>query len=114
MQAASSWGSVEDLSLADWRRAICVNADSMLQGAKCASPLTRESQPRSIINLSQIAGIIASHNLAVYYNASKAGGLIKSASPWRCTERRFRLNDWENRVMWQSRSIILPPTKAVS
>jgi NAD(P)-dependent dehydrogenase (short-subunit alcohol dehydrogenase family) len=56
-------GSVEDLSLEEWRRG--------MRGCKYALPVMRESQPGSIINLSSIAGLVASHNVAVY-NASKA------------------------------------------
>jgi NAD(P)-dependent dehydrogenase (short-subunit alcohol dehydrogenase family) len=48
-----------------------VNADSVFLGCKHALPLMRKSQPGSIVNLSSIAGLIASHNFAVY-NASKA------------------------------------------
>jgi NAD(P)-dependent dehydrogenase (short-subunit alcohol dehydrogenase family) len=64
-------GSVEDLSLEEWRRSISVNADSVFLGCKYALPLMRENQPGSVINLSSIAGLIASHNFAAY-NASKA------------------------------------------
>jgi NAD(P)-dependent dehydrogenase (short-subunit alcohol dehydrogenase family) len=64
-------GSVEDLSLDDWRRGLSVNADSVFLGCKYALPLMRDTQPGSIVNLSSIAGLIASHNFAVY-NASKA------------------------------------------
>jgi len=48
-----------------------VNADSVFLGCKHALPLMRESQPGSIVNLSSIAGLIASQNFAGY-NASKA------------------------------------------
>jgi NAD(P)-dependent dehydrogenase (short-subunit alcohol dehydrogenase family) len=72
-------GSVEDLSLEDWRRGMSVNADSVFLGCKYALPLMRESQPGSIINLSSIAGLIASHNFAVY-NASKAAVWLLSKS----------------------------------
>jgi NAD(P)-dependent dehydrogenase (short-subunit alcohol dehydrogenase family) len=56
-----------------------VNADSVFLGCKCALPFMRESQPGSIINLSSIAGLIASHNFAVY-NASKAAVWLLSKS----------------------------------
>ena len=72
-------GSVEDLSLDEWRRGMSVNADSVFLGCKYALPLMRESQPASIINLSSIAGLIASHNFAVY-NASKAAVWLLSKS----------------------------------
>jgi NAD(P)-dependent dehydrogenase (short-subunit alcohol dehydrogenase family) len=72
-------GSVEDLSLEEWRRGMSVNADSVFLGCKHALPLMRESQPGSIVNISSIAGLIASHNFAVY-NASKAAVWLLSKS----------------------------------
>lgn len=72
-------GSVEDLSLEEWRRGMAVNTDSVFLGCKHALPLLRESQPASIINLSSIAGLIASHNFASY-NASKAAVWLLSKS----------------------------------
>jgi len=64
-------GTVEDLSLEQWRRGMAVNTDSVFLGARCALPLLRENQPGSIINISSISGLIAAHNFA-NYNASKA------------------------------------------
>jgi len=72
-------GSVEDLSLAEWRRNMAVNTDSVFLGIKAALPLLRQSTPASIVNLSSIAGLIASHNLASY-NASKAAVWLLSKS----------------------------------
>jgi NAD(P)-dependent dehydrogenase (short-subunit alcohol dehydrogenase family) len=72
-------GSVEDLSLDEWRHCMTVNTDSVFLGCKHALPLMRESQPGSIVNLSSIAGLIASHNFAVY-NASKAAVWLLSKS----------------------------------
>ena len=72
-------GSVEDLSLADWRRGMSVNADSVFLGTKYALPLMRESQPGSIINISSISGLIAGHNMA-NYNATKAAVWLLSKS----------------------------------
>lgn len=64
-------GSVEDLDLETWRQAMAVNADSAFLGCKHALPLLRESQPASIVNMSSVSALIASHNLLAY-NASKA------------------------------------------
>ena len=72
-------GSVEDLSFAEWRRGMSVNADSVFLGCKYALPLMRRSQPGSIVNISSIAGLIASHNFAAY-NASKAAAWLLSKS----------------------------------
>lgn len=64
-------GSIEDLSLDQWRSGMSVNVDSIFLGCKLALPLLRASQPASIINMSSIAGLIAAPSLA-NYNASKA------------------------------------------
>jgi NAD(P)-dependent dehydrogenase (short-subunit alcohol dehydrogenase family) len=64
-------GSVEDLDLATWRRTMAVNADSAFLGCKHMLPLLRNGQPASIINISSISALVASHNL-IAYNASKA------------------------------------------
>ena len=56
-----------------------VNTDSVFLGAKHALALMRERQPGSIINVSSIAGLIASHNFA-NYNASKAAVWLLSKS----------------------------------
>lgn len=72
-------GSVEDFTLEEWRRGMAVNTDSVFIGTKAALPLMRENTPGSIINLSSIAGLIASHNFA-NYNASKAAVWLLSKS----------------------------------
>jgi len=64
-------GSVEALSLEQWRRAFSVNVDGVFLGCKHAMPLLRERQPASIVNISSIAAMIADGGLASY-NASKA------------------------------------------
>lgn len=64
-------GSVEDLDLETWRRAMAVNADSAFLGCKHALPLLRANQPASIVNMSSVSALVASHNLTAY-NASKA------------------------------------------
>ena len=66
-----TFGSVEDLSLEAWRRGMSVNVDSVFLGCKHALPLMRETQPGSIVNMSSVSALVASHNLA-NYNASKA------------------------------------------
>jgi NAD(P)-dependent dehydrogenase (short-subunit alcohol dehydrogenase family) len=48
-----------------------VNVDSVFLGCKHALPLMRERQPGSIVNISSVSALIASHNLA-NYNTSKA------------------------------------------
>lgn len=64
-------GSVEDLTLEDWRRGMSVNVESVFLGCKHALPALRAGAPASIVNISSISGLVAGHNLA-NYNASKA------------------------------------------
>jgi NAD(P)-dependent dehydrogenase (short-subunit alcohol dehydrogenase family) len=56
-----------------------VNTDGVFLGAKHALTLMRERQPGSIVSVSSIAGLIASHNFA-NHNASKAAVWLLSKS----------------------------------
>ena len=64
-------GDVEHLSFADWKKCFAVNSDGVFLGCKYAMPLLRENQPAAIVNISSIAGLIASYEMPAY-NASKA------------------------------------------
>jgi NAD(P)-dependent dehydrogenase (short-subunit alcohol dehydrogenase family) len=64
-------GTIEELELAQFRRVMSVNVDSVFLGAKHAIRYLAQNQPGSIVNISSIAGLIASHNTPAY-NASKA------------------------------------------
>ena len=73
-------GSVEDETFENWKRVLDVDLDSVFLGCKYALPLMRASgAPGSIVNISSIAGLIASHNFAAY-NAAKAGVWLLSKS----------------------------------
>ena len=64
-------GSVEDETYDAFRKVQAVDVDSIFLGCKYAMPLMRAHGLGSIVNISSIAGIIASHNY-VSYNAAKA------------------------------------------
>jgi NAD(P)-dependent dehydrogenase (short-subunit alcohol dehydrogenase family) len=68
---AGGKGGVEEMELAQFRRVMSVNVDSVFLGAKHAIKYLAQNQPASIVNISSIAGLIASHNTPAY-NASKA------------------------------------------
>ena len=63
-------GSIEQTSLADWKRVMAVNADGVFLGCKAAWPLLKRSAAPAIVNLSSVSGLIGGANLAAY-NASK-------------------------------------------
>lgn len=66
-----SMASVEDEELEIFRKVQAVDVESIFLGCKYAIPLMRAHGMGSIINISSIAGIIASHNY-ISYNTAKA------------------------------------------
>lgn len=64
-------GTIETCTLEEWQRGFAINVDSVFLGCQKALPLLRDSQPAAIINISSIAGLIASDTMPGY-NASKA------------------------------------------
>lgn len=64
-------GNIENCSLEDWQRGFSINVDSVFLGCQTALPLLKQHQPGSIVNISSIAGLIASDSMPCY-NASKA------------------------------------------
>jgi NAD(P)-dependent dehydrogenase (short-subunit alcohol dehydrogenase family) len=81
-------GSVEDTSLADWRRTQAVNLDGVFLGTRAAIAAMQPAGG-AIINVSSIEGIIGEPLIAAY-NASKGGVRIftKSAA-LHCAERGY-------------------------
>lgn len=70
-------GSVEQTSLEDWRLVHAIDLDGVFLGCKHAIPLIRETTRAensrgAILNISSIAGVIASGRMAAY-NSAKAG-----------------------------------------
>jgi len=72
-------GNIETCEFEDWQRCFSVNVDSIFHGCQKALPLMREHAPGSIINISSIAGLIASDTMPAY-NASKAAVWMLSKS----------------------------------
>lgn len=64
-------GDILTCTLEEWHKGFAVNVDSVFLGCQKALPLMMEHQPGSIINISSIAGLIASDSMPGY-NASKA------------------------------------------
>lgn len=72
-------GHIESCTLEEWRRGFAINVDSVFLGCQKALPLMKDHQPGSIINISSIAGLIASDTMPGY-NASKAAVWMLSKS----------------------------------
>src|SRR5437764_2313250 len=71
-------GTVEDTTLADWRRMMAVNLDGTFLGCKHALALIKRNGG-AIVNISSVSGLVGGHNLAAY-NASKGGVRLLSKS----------------------------------
>ena len=72
-------GNIESCDFDDWKRCFSVNVDSIFHGCQKALPLMREHAPGSIVNISSIAGLIASDTMPAY-NSSKAAVWMLSKS----------------------------------
>ena len=72
-------GNIETCTLENWHKSFAVNVDSVFLGCQKALPLMKDHQPGSIINISSIAGLIASDTMPAY-NASKAAVWLLSKS----------------------------------
>lgn len=71
--------TLEEMELSQFRRVMSVNVDSVFLGAKHAIKYLAQNQPGAIVNISSIAGLIASWNNPAY-NASKAAVWLLSKS----------------------------------
>ncbi len=65
-------GSIADMSLAEWQRQQAINLDGVFLGVKYGIRAMRDSGGGSIVNMSSVAGLKGSANLAAY-NATKGG-----------------------------------------
>lgn len=66
-----SLGSIEDESYEGFKRVMAIDVDSIFLGCQAAVPLMKAHAPGSIINISSIAGLIASGSM-LSYNTAKA------------------------------------------
>jgi 3(or 17)beta-hydroxysteroid dehydrogenase len=81
----------ENTRLADWQRIFAVNVESVFLGCRAAIPAMRRAEGGSIINLSSVAGLLATP-YATAYGASKAAvrQLTKSVAQ-HCAEEKLNI-----------------------
>ena len=65
-------GSVEEISIEDWKRTHAIDLDGVFYGMRSCLPLMRQSGGGAILNISSISGIVAAGNLAAYNSAKAA------------------------------------------
>jgi NAD(P)-dependent dehydrogenase (short-subunit alcohol dehydrogenase family) len=78
------FGSVLEMSLADWRRQNAVNIDGVFLSVKHAIPLMRRSGGGSIIMMSSVAGLRGAGNLAGYSASKGAVRLFAKSVAMEC------------------------------
>jgi 3(or 17)beta-hydroxysteroid dehydrogenase len=83
--------SPETTSLANWRSVFAVNVEGAFLGCRAALPAMRRSGAGSIINISSVAGLLATP-FATAYGASKAAvrQLTRSVAQY-CTEEQLNI-----------------------
>lgn len=89
-------GSVEDTSLEAWRLVHAIDLDGVFLGCKHGVPAIRrtieaDGTRGSILNISSIAGIIASGRMAAYNSAKAAVRHLTKSVALHCASRRDRI-----------------------
>jgi len=82
-------GSILEMTLADWRRQQAINLDAVFLGMKHCIPLIRDSQGGSVINMSSVAGLKGSANLAAYCATKGGVRLLTKGVALECAAQRW-------------------------
>jgi NAD(P)-dependent dehydrogenase (short-subunit alcohol dehydrogenase family) len=87
-------GPIVDMTLENWRRQQAINLDGVFLGVKHAIPLMTSSGGGSIINISSVAGLKGSANLAGYCATKGGVRLFTKAAAMECAnaDNNIRVN----------------------
>ena len=77
-------GSVDKMSLKDWRAVMAVNIDGVFLGTKHAVPAMRRAGGGSIVNISSILGLTGEEKLSAYCASKGAVRLFTKAVALEC------------------------------
>jgi len=84
--------TIEDTSLAEWRRLMSVNLDGVFLGIKFAIATMKKSGGGSIINIASVAGLIGNPDASAYH-ASKGGvRSLSKAAAIECSKAGYDYN----------------------
>ncbi|MCB2083264.1 MAG: glucose 1-dehydrogenase [Sphingomonadaceae bacterium] len=84
-------GNIETCKFEDWKRCFAVNVDSIFHGCQKALPLMREHAPGSIINISSIAGLIASDTMPAYNSSKAAVWMLSKSIALHCAKNNMQI-----------------------
>ena len=82
---------IENTSLEEWRWLQQINVEGVFLGCKLAIPLLRDSGGGSIINLSSIAGLLATPHLAAYGASKGAVRQMTKSVAAHCGRRGYKI-----------------------
>jgi NAD(P)-dependent dehydrogenase (short-subunit alcohol dehydrogenase family) len=87
-------GPIVDMTLENWRRQQAINLDGVFLGVKHAIPLMTASGGGSIVNISSVAGLKGSANLAGYCATKGGVRLFTKAAAMECAnaDNNIRVN----------------------
>jgi NAD(P)-dependent dehydrogenase (short-subunit alcohol dehydrogenase family) len=84
-------GDIESCKFDDWKRCFAVNVDSIFHGCQKALPLMREHAPGSIVNISSIAGLIASNTMPAYNSSKAAVWMLTKSIALHCAKNNMQI-----------------------
>jgi len=84
-------GNIETCVFEDWKRCFSINVDSIFHGCQKALPLMREHAPGSIINISSIAGLIASDTMPAYNSSKAAVWMLSKSIALHCAKKNMQI-----------------------
>lgn len=86
------FGSVEDLSLEDWRQMMAVNSDGVFLGTKLAIAAIKTTRDKgSIINFSSTMGLVASPSTAAYVASKGAVRMFTKSAALHCANAGYNI-----------------------
>ena len=84
-------GNIETCDFDDWKRCFAINVDSIFHGCQKALPLMREHAPGSIVNISSIAGLIASDTMPAYNSSKAAVWMLSKSIALHCAKNNMQI-----------------------
>lgn len=84
-----TYGNIEEETDENWRLTQSIDVDSIFIGTQLAMPYLKASQPGSIINISSVAGLIASGNLLAYNTAKAAVWMMSKSIALHCARAGY-------------------------
>lgn len=84
-------GNIETCKFEDWQRCFDVNVNSIFHGCQKALPLMREHAPGSIVNISSIAGLIASDTMPAYNSSKAAVWMLSKSIALHCAKNNMQI-----------------------